>query len=208
MGVKYREKSSSETNIPTWKRYRAKPFGGENGQFSRTSVIRSEIKPMLQHFVNALGLRLSMFQSLRNGAGSQIKAPLKIIDTASEVISSYWPCARRPNHTLTDFKFSSFESSSIPFSIPFLIEALIDPKIDPKSKRKKLHWKNDPRLAREHDWENNPPIPRAIIKFQDRNLIKQSLLEAQKRRSREPAASHPKSNKKNIAKTIPAEHRS
>ena len=43
MGVKYREKSSSETNIPTWKHYRAKPFGGENEQFSRTSVVQSKI---------------------------------------------------------------------------------------------------------------------------------------------------------------------
>ena len=89
MGVKFPEKSSSETDISTWKRYRAKPFGGENEQFSRTSVIRSEIKPMLQHFFNALGLRLSMFQSLTRGAASQIQADSKSIETAFEVISSY-----------------------------------------------------------------------------------------------------------------------
>ena len=89
MGVKYREKSSSETNIPTWKRYRAKPFGGENEQFSRTSVIRSEIKPMLQHFVNALGLRLSRFQSLRKAAAKQMPSDSKSIEPAFEVISSY-----------------------------------------------------------------------------------------------------------------------
>ena len=128
----------------------------------------------------------------------------KAIKTAIDMISSYLsidPLPRRPNHALIDFKFSSFDSSSKPFSIPFSIEALIDPKIDPKSERKKLQWKNDPRLAREHDWEKKP---RARIAFQHRNPIKQSFLEAQTRRSREPAASHPKPNKKNIEKTIPA----
>ena len=89
MGVKFPEKSSSETNISTWKRYRAKPFGGENEQFSRTSVIRSEIKPMLQHFFNALGLRLSMFQSLRNPTATQMTPDPKSIEPAFEVISSY-----------------------------------------------------------------------------------------------------------------------
>ena len=89
MGVKFPEKSSSETNISTWKRYRAKPFGGENEQFSRTSVIRSEIKPMLQHFVNALGLRLSMFQSLTGPTGNWIQADSTYIETGFEVISSY-----------------------------------------------------------------------------------------------------------------------
>ena len=89
MGVKFPEKSSSETNISTWKRYRAKPFGGENEQFSRTSVIRSEIKPMLQHFFNALGLRLSRFQSLIRPAASQITPDSKSIETAIDVISSH-----------------------------------------------------------------------------------------------------------------------
>ena len=89
MGVKFPEKSSSENNISTWKRYRAKPFGGENEQFSRTSVIRSEIKPMLQHFFNALELRLSMFQSLTRVAATQMRADSKSIEPAFEVISSY-----------------------------------------------------------------------------------------------------------------------
>ena len=89
MGVKFPENSLGHNEISTWKPYKTKPFGGENEQFSRTSVIRSEIKPMLQHFFNALGLRLSMFQSLTGGAANQIRAPLKCIDTAVEGISSY-----------------------------------------------------------------------------------------------------------------------
>ena len=40
-------------------------------------------------FFNALGLRLSMFQSLTGPAGNQIQAASKSIDTAFEVISSY-----------------------------------------------------------------------------------------------------------------------
>ena len=89
MGVKFAENSLGHNDISTWKRYRAKPFGGENEQFSRTSVIRSEIKPMLQHFFNALGLRLSMFQSLTGATGNQMQADSKSIEPAFEVISSY-----------------------------------------------------------------------------------------------------------------------
>ena len=77
---------------------------------------------MLQHFFNALGLRLSMFQSLRMGAGTQIQADSKSIDTGFDVISSYLyidPLPRRPNHYLTDLIFASFESLSKPFSTPF-----------------------------------------------------------------------------------------
>ena len=40
-------------------------------------------------FFNALGLRLSMFQSLTKPAGNQIQSDSKSIDTAFEVISSY-----------------------------------------------------------------------------------------------------------------------
>ena len=89
MGVKFPEKSLGHSKISTWKPYKTKPFGGENEQFSRTSVIRSEIKPMLQHLFNALGLRLSMFQSLAWVAGTQIQADSKSIDIGFEVISSY-----------------------------------------------------------------------------------------------------------------------
>ena len=89
MGVKFPENSLGHNEISTWKPYKTKPFGGENEQFSRTSVIRSEIKPMLQHFFNALGLRLSMFQSLTGGAGNQMRPDSKSIEPAFEVISSY-----------------------------------------------------------------------------------------------------------------------
>ena len=89
MGVKFPENSLGHSEISTWKPYKTKPFGGENEQFSRTSVIRSEIKPMLQHFFNALGLRLSMFQSLRNLTATQMQADSKSIEPAFEVISSY-----------------------------------------------------------------------------------------------------------------------
>ena len=89
MGVKFPENSLGHSEISTRKPYKTKPLGGESAQFSRTSVIRSEIKPMLQHFFNALGLRLSRFQSLRNGAGTQMTPDSKSIETAFEVISSY-----------------------------------------------------------------------------------------------------------------------
>ena len=42
------------------------------------------------------------------------------------------------------------------------------------------------------------------IKTQHENTTEQTLLEAKARRSREPAASHRKSNQKTIEKTIPA----
>ena len=54
------------------------------------------------------------------------------------------PLPRRPNHVLTDFKFSSFESSSKPFLIPFSSTTLVDPKIDSQSKRKKYIAKTIP----------------------------------------------------------------
>ena len=97
-----------------------------------------EIEPKLQRFFEALELRLSMLQSLIRITGNQIRSELNLIEPAIEVISSYLltPCLVAPI-TPNRLEFSSFESSSKPFSIPFSIEALIDAKIDSQS-----NWKN------------------------------------------------------------------
>ena len=75
----------------------------------------SEIRPKLRRKFNALGLRLSMFQSLRNATRPQMRPDSKSIEPAFEVISSYWPLAPSPQSLPKRLEFLSFD---FPVSIP------------------------------------------------------------------------------------------